>query len=1015
MIRALNFSKFYASKKACSKINFVAERGKTSVLLGPNGAGKSTLLKALAGFHYASSGKILAQDNDGNLYDPLESSQGLKAITGFVSDVPSLYEDWTVQEFLEMAASLKLKPSADVEAAAKKAIELCNLQSVSRQKIASLSHGYKQRVNFAQALVADPQIIILDEPSSGLDPEQIRESRDLIQSLKKGRAIVFSTHIIQEAQSLADEIYIVKNGAIVQKGSVEELLKKSSKETLEDAYLFFAGAASNDLGLESDEEKADDFCGEDKGLLSKKPRASFQKLFRKEFHSFAVNPFYWILGILFSLFSAAAFFFGTRFFVQGLGSSSMSPFFLAMPYILSAFIPTFAMNAKSRAFDQSLPFSEGQKFAARLFASLLLFALYLLPTIFVPLCVCLFGSLDLGALFTGYAGLLFFAAAATSFCLFLSTFFSNRAAYFALSFLALTLVNSMHNLLTVIALPDFLSVAIRSISFAWRFDSASKGILDTRDFCAFAIWALVFLMASVFVVESRKGKKYFSKKRLLNTLTLILIALFLSLDSSRLYKRFDFSANKNYTPSARTKNLISSFDEKVRVTYYRSSELTKLYPQTRDIGDFLRSLSYSCPNLIYTELSADTPSSQKILKDLSVQPLQLQKQKNNSLEYVNAYSVVIIECMYKSLFLPAAFSTFSLEYDLNLRLDYLLEQKSRKVYLLCANGMNLQKDYKSALDWLNLEGFETIPLTANDLTLTDLDKNFPLLLIGSKNLNQEQAAALENFLQEGGSLYAMTSPYSVNVDGDWSLSKNKRDFLLPLLEKRGLAFSDSLAADLSCVRASFYSADDNSQERQNKSINYPLWLNLLPQEDCPYGAALFWASPLSIDESKARPALFSSPASWRFLPDKKNPELLFDTNPFTVPKSAIDDPLVKRGQSVLAAKSLDSKIFLLSGDLFVNDLLLSLSGGETGDFRNLNYLTVSLLRLAGEDDLAALKNKGAADYSLWKISDSIEWNSAKNISLAVNFIFVPLALCIFAFIYFSRRKSFEKKDKELLK
>ncbi len=1073
MVRAVSFSKTYSkkSKAACADVTLTAERGKITVLLGPNGAGKSTLLKAFCAQHYATSGKVLAERSDGAIFDAAESPEEVKAMTGFVSEFPALYDDWTIIEFLEMAAALKsaavndgkTKTAAAPQAqdaskkkeidgktktaaapcalAAKKAARLCKLDSVLNQKISSLSHGYKQRVNFAQALVCDPEILILDEPATGLDPEQIREMRKLVQGLKTSRAVIFSTHIIQEAASLSDTIYIIKDGRVAASGSPSELMKKSGSKNLEDAYLFFVSdpRGSSNSGLAAGQgaetvRKIQSAASNDSGASSNsglasvsrpatvptavnaaavsRPVNAFWGLVKKELFSCAINPFYWIAALVFELFSAAAFFFGSRFFVQGFGSSSMAPFFLTMPYVLSVILPALCMNIKDRAFDQTLPFGEFEKAAARLFSALIAASAFLLPTLFVPLCVSLFGSVDFGATAVSYFGLLFYAAAAISFCVFLSGLFKSRAAYFSFAVLALSALNLVHSALNFVQLGDFLSEALRSISFAWRFDSASKGILDSRDFSFFALAALFFLSFSAFVSEREKGKKYFSKKNALRSWTVIFVFVFLALDSSRIYTRLDFSAGKIYSPSERTKNLLEAAQEKVRVTYLRSSNLIRLYPQVRDVGDFLRSLSHSCKNFSYSELDAQSSAAKKILDGLDVQPLQIQRQDGDSLEYVNAYSAVIIDYMDKSLCVPAAFSTFGLEYDLNLRLDYLIKQKSRRAYLLCGNGMSLKKDYKSAVDWLNLEGFETIELDASDLPFAALDKTIPLALFGTNDLSQEEAAAIFSFANGGGRLLAMASPYTVNVNGDWSLKKNKLDYLLPLLERLGISFSESLAADLSCVRANFYSSDKKGEaggtaSAENKSVNYPLWINLLPQEGAPYGANVFWASPLSLDKAKAEPLLISSPASWRFLPDKKNPGLLFDTNPFTVPKTAIADPLVQKEESVLAARTLDKKTIAISGDLFANDLLLSLSGGETGDFRNFNYLTTSLLELSGESDMAALKNKGAADFSLWKISESREWQSAKNLTLLLNFAALPLVLLFLMAAFFSRRKVFK--------
>ncbi len=1060
MVRALSFSKTYSkkSKAACADVTLTAERGKITVLLGPNGAGKSTLLKAFCAQHYATSGKILAERSDGAIFDAAENPEEVKAMTGFVSEVPALYDDWTVIEFLEMAAALRLaendckaKTAAGIKIdcktktaaapcalSAQKAARLCKLDSVLNQKISTLSHGYKQRVNFAQALVADPEILILDEPATGLDPEQIRETRNLVQDLKKSRAVIFSTHIIQEAASLSDTIYIIKDGRVAASGSPSELMKKSGSKNLEDAYLFFVSdprgssnlSLASDCSMSNDPHASSDYSSASELGMSNDSAAStdsslaidsrastdstavnapaFWGLAKKELFSYAINPFYWISGIVFCAFSAAAFFWGTRFFTQGQGSAALSPFFLAMPYLCSILIPALCMNIKSRAFDKCLPFDETKKAAARVLAALTVFVFYLIPTSLVPLCVNIFGSVDFGAVMVSYAGLSLYAAAAISFCVFMSSFFKNRAAYFAASALFLSGLNSIHNILNFIQAGDFLSSAIRSASFAWRFDSASKGILDSRDFLFFALASLLFVTLTAFVLEHKKGKKYFCKKRAARSWTLIFIFVFLALNSTRIYKRLDFSAGKIYTPSKRTTALLSSAREKIRISYYRSEELLKLYPQVRDVGDFLRSLSFSSKNVVYTEHDADKEASQKILRGLNVPPFQIQKQKNNSMEFVDSYSAIVIDCMDKTLFIPAAFSTFGLEYDINLRLDYLLSQKSRRAYVLCGNGMDDKKDFKAALDWLNIEGFETLSPKRGGGLEQSLDPTIPLALFGTSALDAAAANAIENFLESGGALFVATSPYKSDIDGDWSLSKNKGDFILPLLEQRGISFMESLAADISCVRAAFRSTDDGGNDR-NVNINYPLWISALSQEAAPFGATFFWASPINIDEKKARPLLLSSPASWRFLPDKKSGGALFDTNPFTVPKSALDDILVQKERSVLAAQTLDKKITAVSGELFANDLLLSLSGGESGDFRNLNFLTASLLELCGESEMAALKNKGGADFSLWKISSAADWQDAKALSLLANFALPPLYFLL-VFVLF-RAKGLKKSKR----
>lgn len=242
VIEVKDFRKTYSSNKvACDGISFCAKSGKITVLLGPNGAGKTTVLKAMAGVHYATSGNIFISARNGSVFDVAEKSHEAKRITGFVGDEPFLYDNFTVEEFLLTVARLRLRSSekSDLQDALLRVIKICALHDVLFQKIASLSHGYRQRVNFAQAIVHSPEILILDEPTTGLDPSQIREMRILIKNLKSSAAIIFSTHIIQEAENLADEIFIINGGRIVASGTASELVEKSRAKNLEEAYLFF--------------------------------------------------------------------------------------------------------------------------------------------------------------------------------------------------------------------------------------------------------------------------------------------------------------------------------------------------------------------------------------------------------------------------------------------------------------------------------------------------------------------------------------------------------------------------------------------------------------------------------------------------------------------------------------------------------------------------------------------------------------------------------------------------------
>lgn len=747
----------------------------------------------------------------------------------------------------------------------------------------------------------------------------------------------------------------------------------------------------------------------------------FSALLKKEIFSYAINPFYYIAAIIFCVFCAAGFFFAGQFFVEGKGSASLSRFFLLMPYIASVFIPSLCLETKGRALDTTLPYSAREMFFSRIVSALIFFALAISPTALVPICVNFFGDVDGGALFTAYLGIIFFALASISLCVFLSELVQNRAAYFFFSALVLSAINLAHFLPTLAQLSDFSAALVRSLSFAWHFDSAGKGVLDTRDFFFYVISTILFLELSVFAAETRKGKNYFSKKNALSTFTFLLILIFASLDSSRAYKRFDLSCSKQFSISPFTKNLISSAQEKIRITYYRSSELLSLYPEVREVGFFLQSLALENKNVSCTELDPAQRGEENNLKDLGVQPYQIQSVKNNRVEFIDTYSAIVIEYLEGIAVIPLAFSTNSLEFDLALRIDFLLNKTSRKAYILSGGDLDLEEDCKVSLQWLNLEGFETIPIFDARI-LAETETSSPLVLYGTKNLSQEDSAAIENFILRGGAALIMTSPYSANVEGDWGITENSSDTFIPVLEKWGASFELALAADISNVRASFYSAQD-AQNSQNeyKYVNYPLWINLLPQENAPAGLEFFWASPIQIASDSAEPIFFTSGSSWVFLPDMRGTfgASLFETNPFTIPKAAPENgEFSQKRVSVLGAKingkisgiynSLENaapRVTLISGQYFASDMLLAMAGGEMGDYRNLNFLGTELLRLNGDDDLAELKNSfGVSDAGLYKITSAEEAARTIRKTLAINFLLMPVAVIFAMAAFFIARK-----------
>jgi ABC-2 type transport system ATP-binding protein len=218
-----NLTKVYGQQKAVNAISFTVEEGEIVGFLGPNGAGKSTTMKIATSFLPPTSGQVLV-----NGLDVTVKSLAVKRITGYLPEHNPLYLDLYVHEYLNFIGGLYDLRGAHLKRRVGEMIELCGLTREQNKRIESLSKGYRQRVGLAQALIHDPKVLILDEPTTGLDPNQIIEIRKLIKDISKNKTVIFSTHIMQEVQALCDRVIVINKGEIVADDSLENLLKGDS-------------------------------------------------------------------------------------------------------------------------------------------------------------------------------------------------------------------------------------------------------------------------------------------------------------------------------------------------------------------------------------------------------------------------------------------------------------------------------------------------------------------------------------------------------------------------------------------------------------------------------------------------------------------------------------------------------------------------------------------------------------------------------------------------------------------
>lgn len=247
MIEVSHLTKQYGNHLAVDDVSFTVAYGQICGLLGPNGAGKSTIMNILTGYLSATSGQVTVAGH------PLpEEADAAKACVGYLPEQPPLYPEMTVQEYLTFAAELKGVKKAERKEQVCRAARRTGLETVLPRLIRSLSKGYKQRVGIAQALLGSPRLIILDEPTVGLDPAQVIEIRKLIQELGRAHTVILSSHILSEVQAVCQQILILSKGHLAAAGSLEELT--ADGKSLEEVFLELTDGEPEEATGEEDAE-----------------------------------------------------------------------------------------------------------------------------------------------------------------------------------------------------------------------------------------------------------------------------------------------------------------------------------------------------------------------------------------------------------------------------------------------------------------------------------------------------------------------------------------------------------------------------------------------------------------------------------------------------------------------------------------------------------------------------------------------------------------------------------------
>ena len=227
LVTVENLSRYYQKNCAIDQLSFSLQPGEVLGFLGPNGAGKSTTMQVISGNLAPSEGSVRI-----NGFDIIESPRQAKQQIGYLPEHPPIYREATVDEYLKYCAQLRRVEKGSIAAAMDQAKTHCGLNEVGGRLIANLSKGYQQRVGIAQAIIHNPPVVILDEPTVGLDPIQIREIRSLIKSLGSERSVILSTHILSEVQATCDRVQIIRKGKLIYNASIEALKNHSKVHSI---------------------------------------------------------------------------------------------------------------------------------------------------------------------------------------------------------------------------------------------------------------------------------------------------------------------------------------------------------------------------------------------------------------------------------------------------------------------------------------------------------------------------------------------------------------------------------------------------------------------------------------------------------------------------------------------------------------------------------------------------------------------------------------------------------------
>lgn len=725
----------------------------------------------------------------------------------------------------------------------------------------------------------------------------------------------------------------------------------------------------------------------------------------------------YFLSAAFVIASSVYFFVIQKFFTQS-GSTSLNLFFSGMPYISIIIVPALCSIIFLNEEEYSFPVKTMIIPAAKILAVSTVLTVSLLFTVTVPVAVSFFGNVETVNAIISYLGMILFFVSITSLNVFITTLCKGQGSAYAFGTLILAFVNSAHLLAMYFNLPEFIASFVKSLSFAWHFDSFGKGIISTKEIIFFAAVSFAFVFLSYLVIEKRRG----NKKSIFKTCSILvsLIIVFVLLDSSRYELKIDATREKRFSLSPYTKELLKEIDEPFNITYYRSSSLKQLYPQVNDVRDFLD--LYKSQNKKIKFSTIDPSKDDGVTDRLSsygIYSEQLETSGRDKTSFTNVYSAVVLEYLDKMEIIPFVLDTSSLEYSLTSRINVMLRNAQKKIQVVFANKLT-EEDYSYVIPWLESNGFYVTRtyLPSQNASLSFENFNEPLAVIGTSEFTAEDTEALENFILSGRKAFISTSSYEINLTDDWS-AVYSNDRVHRLLNSWNITLDKSITADFSnyvLTMVSDQKTDGSNAGVKTQSINYPMWVSLLKQKNAPNGMISFWPSSISYEKENngftIEPLLETTEKAFRV----KEEDGFINTNPFTASK--VPSSGEGYGQYVLCVnakgclpgyystgRGTDCDVTVFADQYAFTTLMLSYTAGTNGDFRTFDFLTDRMLEMSGNHELISIKNKNYVTNSIYKVgTDKL---ASLRIPVIIFTVIPGILLILTSFIFISIKRKKE--------